>query len=82
MFAEKDGYRFAGLKTTTDATDAVVTMRRLDEPPRPLSSPTAVPNEVKRQSAKKVLEILSTVTDKYVQERARGELAKDESQPG
>ena len=50
VFAMKDGYQFAGLRTTAGATDATVKMLRNDEPApkRPIAVATIPPEEQKK----------------------------------
>jgi Carboxypeptidase regulatory-like domain len=57
VFAEKEGYRFAGLRTESDVADAVLKMLRSDEPApqRPADWRTSLIEEEKK-AAHKVLE--------------------------
>ena len=50
VFAMKDGYQFAGLRTTAGATDATVKMLRHDEPApkRPIAVAATAPEEQKK----------------------------------
>ncbi len=74
--AEKDGYRFSGVRTSCSATDAVVTMLRSDQPPPKWSAPPPPANEAEQRqiAARKVLELLATAKDQYIKERARAQL--------
>ncbi|MBN1908314.1 MAG: carboxypeptidase regulatory-like domain-containing protein, partial [Pirellulales bacterium] len=76
VFAEKDGYRFAGARTFSGATDAVVTMPRNEEsmPKRP--APAAANDaEAKLKATRKLLTLLSAATDKNVKQQALRQLA-------
>jgi protocatechuate 3,4-dioxygenase beta subunit len=89
--AEKNGYRFTGLKTNSGAGDAVLKLLRPDEPPPKWSPPPVATNEdeQKEKAARRVLELLSTANDQYVKRRALEQRAalefkrakKDKKQP-
>jgi uncharacterized GH25 family protein len=77
VIAEKQGYRLTGLKTTCGATDAVLKMLRTDEPPPKWSAPAPPADDVqqRQKATRKMLELLSNVSEGYVSQRARQQLA-------
>ena len=76
VFAEKDGYRFTGLQSMAGASNAVLKMLRSNEPPRPRPAPVAANRQEQQKSARKLLELLSTVNEDYVKKQALAKLAK------
>jgi len=58
VFAEKEGYRFAGLQTSAGATDAALTMVRTTESPPQHARPLAASADAEKQAARKLLEKL------------------------
>jgi protocatechuate 3,4-dioxygenase beta subunit len=77
VVAEKQGYRFTGLRTSCGANDAVLKMLRTDEPPPIWSAPAPPADDVqqRQQATRKLLELLSNVNEGYVSQRARQQLA-------
>lgn len=64
LFADKDGYRFTALRTTTDSSDAVMKLLRSAEPVPPLSiSPQASISDAEKQCARALLEKLHETAD-------------------
>jgi protocatechuate 3,4-dioxygenase beta subunit len=80
--AEQKGYRFSGAKTTSGATNVVVTMLRSDEPTPKWSVPTPPADEAqqKRIATRKLLELLAAATDDGIKGRARSRLATLDAQ--
>ncbi len=80
--AEKDGYRFSGLKTAAGVSDAVLKMLRSEEPPPKWSTPPVLADESQQRAAaaRRILKLLVTVNDGYMQGWARGRLAALDAQ--
>jgi protocatechuate 3,4-dioxygenase beta subunit len=77
VVAEKQGYRFTGLRTTCGVADGVLKMLRTDEPPPKWSAPAPPADDVqqRQKATRKLLELLSNVSEAYVRDRARQQLA-------
>jgi hypothetical protein len=81
VFAEKPGFRFAGVRTNCGATNAVLKMRRAEEPVPPRSVPSSASrNEEERKVARKVLEKFLATGNDAEKEWARSRLARINSE--
>jgi protocatechuate 3,4-dioxygenase beta subunit len=76
VFADKEGFRFTGLKTNAGATDAVLKMLKTDEPiaqPSPLSTSL---KEAEKQAARAILEKMWATTTGSQRRWARYKMAQ------
>jgi len=81
VFAEKPGFRFVGVRTNCGAANAVLKMRRAEEPVPPRSVPSSASrNEEERKVARKVLEKFLATGNDAEKEWARSRLARMNSE--
>jgi protocatechuate 3,4-dioxygenase beta subunit len=81
VFAEKEGFRFAGLRSAAGATDAVLKMLRTAEPaPAFTSRFSASVSEEEKKCARKLAELLLASSDSRLNQWAKKTIAQLDSE--